>query len=63
MTFLFFTVSVVGGPLPLQLENNHPAVVPGGQEVLLRVRRQDPKAVVLATEGLHAHALADVPHL
>lgn len=59
----FPTVGIVGGSLPLQLEDDHPAVVPGGEQVLLGVRGQYPEAVVLATEGLHAHALADVPHL
>ena len=54
---------VVGGSLPLELEDDHPAVVPGGEQVLLRVRGQYPEPVVLPAEGLDAHALADVPHL
>lgn len=56
-------MSVVRRPFSLQLEDDHAAVVPSGEQVLLRVRRQDPEAVIFATEGLHTHALADVPHL
>lgn len=37
-------------------------VVSRGQQVDLRVGGQDPEAVVLAPEGLHARALAHVPH-
>lgn len=57
------TVSVVSRSFPLELENDHATVVPSGQEILLRVCREDPKAVILAPERLDAHALADVPYL
>lgn len=56
-------MGVVGGPLPLELEDDHPAVVAGSEQVLLRVGGQYPEAIILSPEGLHAHALADVPHL
>mmetsp|Transcript_14693 Transcript_14693/g.43528 ORF Transcript_14693/g.43528 Transcript_14693/m.43528 type:complete len:467 (-) Transcript_14693:330-1730(-) len=56
------TADVIGGPLPLQLEDDHAGVMASGQEVLLRVRSEDPEPVVLSAEGLNAHAPGNVPH-
>lgn len=54
---------VVGRPFPLELEDDHPAVVAGREQILLWVSGEDPEAVVLSTERLYSHALANVPHL
>ena len=40
----------VGGPLPLQLEDDHARVVAGGEQVQRRVGGDDPEAVVLAPD-------------
>mmetsp|Transcript_20774 Transcript_20774/g.51886 ORF Transcript_20774/g.51886 Transcript_20774/m.51886 type:complete len:237 (-) Transcript_20774:756-1466(-) len=48
--------------LPLKLEDNHPSIVTRGEKIALLVSGKDPKAVVLAAEGLHALAFRHVPH-
>ena len=52
----------VGGSLPLQLEDDHPAVVTGSEQVESGVAGQDPEPVVLSPEGVEAGPLAHVPH-
>mmetsp|Transcript_40883 Transcript_40883/g.108058 ORF Transcript_40883/g.108058 Transcript_40883/m.108058 type:complete len:603 (-) Transcript_40883:232-2040(-) len=49
-------------PLTLELEYDHAAVVAGGEEVGVGVSGEDPEAVVLAPERLHALPLRHVPH-
>lgn len=48
--------------LALELEHDHPAVVPRREEVHLRVRAENPKPVVLSSKRLHPRPLAHVPH-
>lgn len=57
------TMSIVRGPLPFQLEDDHAAVVPSSKEVLLRVCCQDPETVVLSPERLDPQPLTHVPDL
>ena len=51
-----------GRPLALELEDDHAAVMARGEQVGLLVHGEDPEAVVLAAEGLHALPLGHVPH-
>ena len=44
----------VRGSLALQLEDHQAVVVPGREQVLRRVRRQHPEALVLALVRVHA---------
>lgn len=45
-----FSLHVVGGALPLQLEDDHTAVVTRGQQVLLRVSGKDPEPVKMPSQ-------------
>ena len=51
----------VGGPLPLQLEDDHPPVVTRGEQIEAGVAGEDPEPVVLPPEGVEAGPLAHVP--
>mmetsp|Transcript_28238 Transcript_28238/g.86273 ORF Transcript_28238/g.86273 Transcript_28238/m.86273 type:complete len:201 (-) Transcript_28238:656-1258(-) len=51
-----------GGALALEFEDNHAPIMTRGQKVGLLVHRQDPEAIMLAPERLHALPLRHVPH-
>ena len=51
----------MGGPLVLQLEDNHPPVVTRSEQIEAGVAGEDPEPVVLPPEGVEAGPLVHVP--
>ena len=50
------------GALAFKLEDDHAGVVPGGEDVQAGVGGDDPKAVVLAPEGVETSTLGHIPY-
>jgi hypothetical protein len=50
------------GTFPFQFEDDHTGIVSGREQILRRVRGENPKAIAFTAKGLDADTFADIPN-